>query len=218
MAGRTGTGKIAFAAVIVLIGLGFVGALAWTWYFRDELKPGRLVEERLIDLPHHPVVIRTPSGVPMVDSGQLDAAGKPVLVNCATCHDTRAPNYNTVSGSMLTDFHQGLSFAHGSQSCLSCHNANDYDTLKQADGRPLEFSQTMMLCAQCHGPQFRDYQNGLHGGMTGHWDLTRGGRTRNTCTDCHDPHHPAYPLVTPVFPPKPVRGEKPPSPHAVPHP
>lgn len=208
MAGDTRVGKIAFAGVIVLIGLGFAGALAWTWFSRNDLeperKPGATPEPAVI----HPVVIRTPAGVPLIHSGQVDAQGKPVMVACATCHDTREPNYETRSGVTLKDFHQGLQFAHGNQSCLSCHNTKDYDTLKQADGRPLEFSQTLMLCAQCHGPQYRDYQNGSHGGMQGHWDLTRGGRTRNTCTDCHDPHHPAYPEVMPVFPPKAVRGEK----------
>ena len=55
----------------------------------------------------------------------------------------------------------------------------------------------MTLCAQCHGPQFRDYQHGAHGGMTGYWDLTKGGRMRNNCIDCHDPHAPKYPTVTP---------------------
>jgi hypothetical protein len=38
--------------------------------------------------------------------------------------------------------------------------------------------------------------------MNGHWDLTRGGRTRNTCINCHDPHAPAFPLVMPVLPPR----------------
>jgi hypothetical protein len=55
----------------------------------------------------------------------------------------------------------------------------------------------MRLCAQCHGPQYRDYQNGAHGGMTGNWDLSKGGRVRNNCIDCHDPHAPRYPTVTP---------------------
>jgi len=60
----------------------------------------------------------------------------------------------------------------------------------------------MTLCSQCHGPQRRDYNMGLHGGMNGYWDLTKGGRTRNTCINCHDPHAPAFPLVMPVLPPK----------------
>ena len=56
----------------------------------------------------------------------------------------------------------------------------------------------MRLCAQCHGPQFRDYGKGAHGGMEGHWDLSRGGRTRNHCVDCHDPHVPAIRQVQPA--------------------
>lgn len=217
MAGETRIGRIAFAGVIALIGLGFLGVLAWTWIARNDLETESKVEATPGEPVLHPVVIRTPTGAPRVDSGQVDATGKPVTVACATCHDTREPNYEIRSGLALKNFHQGLQFAHGEQSCLSCHNANDYDTLKLADGRPLEFSQSLMLCAQCHGPQHRDYQNGSHGGMQGYWDLTRGGRTRNTCTDCHDPHHPAYPQVMPLFPPKPVRGEKL-TPHAAPQP
>jgi hypothetical protein len=38
--------------------------------------------------------------------------------------------------------------------------------------------------------------------MRGYWDLTRGPRERNTCTDCHDVHAPLYPKVRPVFPPR----------------
>jgi nitrate reductase cytochrome c-type subunit len=57
------------------------------------------------------------------------------------------------------------------------------------------------LCAQCHGPQARDFQHGAHGGMTGYWDLSKGPRRRNSCIDCHDPHAPKYPAVMPVFPP-----------------
>jgi hypothetical protein len=70
--------------------------------------------------------------------------------------------------------------------------------LRLADGRSLPYSDVMSLCAQCHGPQFRDYQHGAHGGMTGYWDLSKGGRTRNSCIDCHDPHAPKYPTVTPA--------------------
>jgi formate-dependent nitrite reductase cytochrome c552 subunit len=85
---------------------------------------------------------------------------------------------------------------------MSCHNAENYDSLRRADGQEVSFGRVMDLCAQCHGPQFRDYTHGAHGGMNGHWDLRSGPRTRNNCIDCHDPHAPAYPKVMPVFPPK----------------
>jgi formate-dependent nitrite reductase cytochrome c552 subunit len=57
------------------------------------------------------------------------------------------------------------------------------------------------LCAQCHGPQYRDYKAGAHGGMTGNWDLSRGPRVRNHCVDCHEAHAPRYPGTRPVLRP-----------------
>lgn len=128
--------------------------------------------------------------------------GVPSMVSCSTCHATRKPDTTQSSGAALDEFHQGLRYQHGGLSCLSCHNAGNYDTLRRADGTALEYPQAIQLCAQCHGPQYRDYLNGSHGGMTGHWDLRSGPRLRNTCTDCHDAHAPAYPQVQPVFAPQ----------------
>jgi hypothetical protein len=114
----------------------------------------------------------------------------------------RKPNLEANSGTQLTEFHEGLTFRHGGLTCLSCHNGSDYESLRLADGRSVPFAQSMELCRQCHGPQYRDYVKGAHGGMMGYWDLSRGPRTRNSCVHCHDPHAPAFPQVAPVFPPR----------------
>ena len=196
-----------FFGVITAIGIVFVAALVSTWAKSDDWKPGQLTAERDPSSTLHPVTIRKPDVHPSVSTGETDAQGKPINIACATCHDNRKPNFNQRSGHALREFHQGLHYDHGNQSCLSCHNSENYDTLKRADGRSIELNDSMTLCSQCHSTQHRDYLAGLHGGMTGYWDLTRGGRTRNTCIDCHDPHRPKYPTVTPVFPPKPVIGE-----------
>ena len=196
-----------FFGVIAAITLYFVGALAMPWLQQNRDRPGRAFSDQTTGDFIHPVSIRKPDAAPLVDSGKVDPHGQPVMVACATCHDTRAPNLAANNGESLKEFHKGLKYQHGSQTCLSCHNSTDYGALKRADGRSIDFSESMQLCAQCHGPQYRDYQNGSHGGMTGHWDLKQGPRERNHCTDCHDPHHPAYPQVMPVFPPKPVIGE-----------
>lgn len=148
------------------------------------------------------VTIRKPAGPPRVATGQTNLHGKAVTVSCSSCHATTTPNRDIRSGEQLLKFHQGLHYVHGSQSCLSCHNENDYDTLRLADGTALAYTDVMTLCGQCHGPQLRDYQRGLHGGMNGYWDLNRGSRTRNNCIHCHDPHAPDFPLVQPVFPPR----------------
>lgn len=213
MATATRLGRWTFFGVIGVIAVGFLGALAFPYLRRGDWPSGREFAERPAGETLHPVSIRTPEAKPFVDSGKKDAHGNPVMVSCSTCHDTRTPDFTTNHADQLNEFHQGLKFAHGGQSCLSCHNSGDYNTLKRSDGQPLDFSQSLQLCAQCHGPQYRDYRNGSHGGMTGYWDLKQGPRERNHCTDCHDPHQPHYPLVQPVFPPKPIIGEGKQSPH-----
>ncbi|MBE2214862.1 MAG: hypothetical protein IAE82_13395 [Opitutaceae bacterium] len=150
----------------------------------------------------HPVHVRPGPATPKVMATLPQTGGVPAMVSCSTCHATRRPDVTNASAEALNEFHQGLQYRHGGLSCLSCHNAANYDTLRRADGTALEYPNTVQLCAQCHGPQYRDYLNGSHGGMTGHWDLRVGGRVRNTCTDCHDVHAPAYPQVRPVFPPR----------------
>lgn len=146
---------------------------------------------------------RTDSAQPAVDAGALTYHGMPVTVSCGTCHATVPTNREHGLADVLpTKFHAGLQYQHGGLSCVSCHNADNYDTLRLADGRSVPFANAEQLCAQCHGPQTRDYLNGSHGGMTGYWDRRKGERQRNTCTDCHDPHVPAYPVLQPVFQPR----------------
>lgn len=148
---------------------------------------------------HFETIIRKPAGPPAVQTGLLDPHGQPVSVACNTCHTTRPPNAELHVGGNLETFHQGLKGNHGNLTCISCHHGNEgYQTLRLADGKSLPFTEVMQLCAQCHGPQYRDYSHGAHGGMTGYWDLTQGPRQRNNCIDCHDPHFPKYPTVRPA--------------------
>ena len=146
--------------------------------------------------------IRVGPATPRVDTGTKDAQGNAVTVSCSTCHTTTKPNRATNSAAQLKQFHQGLKYNHGNLTCISCHNDANYDQLRLADGRALEFPETMTLCSQCHGQKRIDYDHGAHGGMNGYWDLKRGGRTRNTCVNCHDPHWPTPPLVIPVLQPR----------------
>lgn len=146
--------------------------------------------------------IRPVPGVPTLPAGPVDGAGRQARVACSTCHSMKAPVAGRRSGEQLVTFHQGLEVAHGSLTCLSCHNADDYDNLRLADGSRLRFEDVQQLCAQCHGPQARDYEHGAHGGMSGYWDTTRGVQTRNQCTHCHAPHAPAYPAMRPTFKPR----------------
>lgn len=150
----------------------------------------------------YPVQIRQPSGPPRVVTAVKDARGELVTVDCSTCHMTRPPNAENRTVKDLDEFHGGMAFSHGTVSCLSCHNPTDYDSLKLADGRRVEFPEVMTLCGQCHGPQMKDYEHGAHGGMNGYWDLSRGPRTKNNCVDCHNPHAPQFPRMQPTFKPR----------------
>ncbi|MBK8476144.1 MAG: hypothetical protein IPL39_07455 [Opitutaceae bacterium] len=163
--------------------------------------PGASSETTGVTRMRHAVGIRSGPATPKVLTNALNHGGEPVPVACATCHTTRTPNLALRAGEDLKEFHQGLAYQHGAQSCLSCHNATNYDTLRRADGTSVDYPRVIELCAQCHGPQYRDFRAGAHGGMTGHWDLACGPRERNTCVDCHDPHAPAFPKVRPVFAP-----------------
>lgn len=193
MSRTSATNRIAIAALVGVALAALLGTLRAT-------TPTPAPESIAASAPGtpHPVHVRKPEGPPRVNTGRTDARGEPVLVSCTSCHATLPPNVMNRSTADLDQFHQKMSFQHGTLTCLACHNRTDYDALYLSDGQRIEFSDALTLCAQCHGPQYRDFRNGAHGGMTGYWDLARGPRARNTCTDCHPPHHPAFQPMWPA--------------------
>lgn len=198
-----------------LIGALLVLLAGWGVYTRSFAGVDPAVEEppvewKLAEEPRYTTTILPTGGTPKVASGELTFTGEPAMVSCSVCHTTREPRLENALGRDLETFHQGLQVTHGNLNCLSCHHADNYDQLRKADGSFLPYEQSMQLCAQCHGPQYRDYQHGSHGGMTGHWDLNQGPRVRNNCFACHDPHAPAFGHFQPVFFPRdltPASGE-----------
>jgi len=183
------------ASLVLACGLVLVVALALSAPAAKSASSGSGASLR------YAVTIQQPDDPPRLDTGLVGPDGEPITVSCQTCHATKAPNTTLRNGEALADFHQGLHFDHGRQACASCHNANNYDELHLANGDSLPFAEVKTLCGQCHGPQARDYDHGAHGGMSGHWDLTRGPRLRNTCTQCHDPHAPKFQPMIPAAPP-----------------
>jgi len=151
----------------------------------------------------YPVSINRMEGPPTLQVGVHPQSGEPITVSCTTCHSTRPADPVHGFGNTPDEFHLGMTFTHGNGaiSCLSCHNENDYDTLRAANGEAIAYPEAIALCAQCHSGQYEDYTHGAHGGMNGYWDLSQGPRTRNSCIDCHDPHAPAFPQMVPTFKP-----------------
>jgi formate-dependent nitrite reductase cytochrome c552 subunit len=161
--------------------------------------PSREYGEPVPDGARHPTEIHRPTTLGVVDTPVSDVNGTPVGVACVTCH---GPDPDTSWAAREGEpFHTGVDLAHGALTCASCHDPVDRTVLRLADGTTFPVTDAMTLCAQCHGPQTRDYEHGSHGGMTGYWDTRRGPRERNNCVDCHAPHTPAYGRVLPVFPP-----------------
>jgi Doubled CXXCH motif (Paired_CXXCH_1) len=150
----------------------------------------------------HPIIIRKPSGPPRIELVGNDPQGRTGSVACSTCHAVRQANLENKSAATLDEFHQGMTFSHGSITCYACHNPNDSDALRQADGSSVNYENVMALCSQCHSKQAESFAHGAHGGMNGHWDLSRGPQIKNNCIDCHDPHVPEYPKMIVGFKPK----------------
>ncbi len=145
--------------------------------------------------------VHIPPRLVSVDMG-TERNGKAQRVRCETCHTLRPEVPVPTSVAALDDFHVGMTFAHGPVECTSCHASGQPPRLRLASGELLATREALRLCAQCHGPQYRDYVHGAHGGMSGYWDSTRGARVRNHCVDCHDPHAPRITAVIPDPPPR----------------
>ncbi|MEW5852690.1 MAG: hypothetical protein AB2A00_28150 [Myxococcota bacterium] len=150
----------------------------------------------------HAVEIRAHPGLGRLDGTVEDVRGAPAGVRCNTCHTSWVTGAPARRPQELDEFHEDMIFRHGNLACASCHDPDNHERVRLASGETFPLSETMALCAQCHGPQHRDYRNGSHGGMSGYWDLTRGPRVRNHCVNCHDPHAPAWDQVLPAPPPR----------------
>ncbi len=137
-----------------------------------------------------------------VDTDELDIHGSPIGVACATCHSAAGTTSLAERPDAPKDFHDAVVLKHGELRCASCHEPEDRTLLRLADGETLQMGDVIKLCQQCHGPQYRSFVHGAHGGARGYWDTTRGPRIRNSCVACHAAHEPQYPLVFPAPPPR----------------
>lgn len=158
--------------------------------------------EPIVERPGQ-VIIHAPATLESLRTDVTTPDGRAVRLRCESCHGIEGigaalPETADDAGGP----HVGLRLAHGELRCAACHAPEEPERIRMADGRVLPMTEAMQLCAQCHGPQHRDYQRGSHGGMQGYWDLRRGDRLRNHCVDCHDSHVPAFPRFRPLPPPR----------------
>jgi hypothetical protein len=116
---------------------------------------------------------------------------------CSECHGEMELNTERRELEMM---HDDIELAHGPESrwCLDCHNPDDRDKLRLVSGQLIDFSESYLLCGQCHGPKLRDWRAGVHGKRTGEWN---GTKEYLLCAHCHDPHSPRFKPMAPEPPP-----------------
>lgn len=82
--------------------------------------------------------------------------------------------------------------------CFDCHNPDNRDKLRMANGKLVSFEESYNLCGQCHGTILREWKAGLHGKRTGMWN---GEKQYRLCVHCHSPHDPRFKQMKPLPPP-----------------
>ncbi|KJR40507.1 hypothetical protein MCHI_003600 [Candidatus Magnetoovum chiemensis] len=119
---------------------------------------------------------------------------------CSQCHASLETNKKR---RQLTMYHTEIELIHATKQrwCLDCHNADNRDELRLANGDTVSFEESYNLCAQCHGTIFRDWKVGVHGKRTGYWN---GKKEYRLCVHCHNPHSPRFkpkePMPMPATP------------------
>lgn len=116
---------------------------------------------------------------------------------CSDCHADMEANLERRE---LTEMHDDIVLNHGPKErwCFDCHNPDDRDRLRLANGTLIDFDESYRLCGQCHGTIYRDWREGIHGRREGYWN---GAKSYLLCAHCHNPHAPRFQPIEPLPPP-----------------
>jgi hypothetical protein len=116
---------------------------------------------------------------------------------CSDCHADMEVNRERRE---LEEMHDDIRLDHGPKErwCFDCHNPDDRDTLRLANGTTISFEESYRLCGQCHGTIYRDWREGIHGRREGYWN---GAKSYQLCAHCHNPHAPRFAPIKPLPPP-----------------
>ena len=130
-----------------------------------------------------------------------DASG----LDCYACHEKDKPlklEFDAESNVILADEHSDIVMGHGrhkrNNNCFNCHDETNLEFLQTRDGQQVKLVDSPALCGSCHGPTYRDWEEGVHGRTSGFWKRDLGVIDRKGCTSCHDPHSPAFPGQPPA--------------------
>lgn len=124
--------------------------------------------------------------------------------NCMECHRDLVDNDQPRTD--INHYHDSVQMDHGLNGrCINCHDQKDRNKLVLRDGSTIGFSDSTLLCSNCHGPAYRQWQRGVHGKTLGYWDPEQGEQNRLQCVECHNPHSPHYDPMAPLPGPNTLR-------------
>jgi len=156
---------------------------------------------QLAHVPSRPASVIAPEDI-AVDTLRQPVGDPPVVMinsfdrSCMDCH--RLFPSPTATQQQLKQ-HDDIVLDHGlNDRCLNCHDNADRDKLVLHDGTTIGYDRTELLCAQCHGTTYRQWQRGGHGQTIGYWDRRLGPKRKFVCAECHDPHAPAFESYVPL--------------------
>ena len=154
------------------------------------------------DSAKHPENYSPPVTAKDYDTPEFFVPPPPFSEGIYPCSDCHADMETNPARRELEDEHVEISemFNHASEQrwCLDCHNQDDRDKLRLANGDLVSFEESYNLCGQCHGTIFRDWKAGIHGKRTGEWN---GRKQYRLCVHCHNPHSPRFKPIKPLPPP-----------------
>lgn len=163
-------------------------------------------------------VVLIDSSVANMPTVRLSAAeqdrlgGDTSMYSCYSCHEPGAEPVvvRDEDGLVVYEEHTwDFRLEHGqnrrNEYCYTCHNPDNLEQLVTAQGDLLDIFDANPLCGGCHGTTFRDWENGLHGRVSGYWLKEAGPSRKEDCTSCHNAHSPAFPSLAPWPAPQPLR-------------
>ncbi|MBK7403616.1 MAG: hypothetical protein IPJ41_03015 [Phycisphaerales bacterium] len=191
-ADATGGSRLAW-----LIGPAFLGLAAWfVW-----MAPWPRIPLGATPAFDVGAIVPRPRLAVMTDPPQIDVGS--YEHRCDDCHRLFKSSTEKTTGRVQ---HTEIVFNHGMNNrCSNCHDKEHREKLVLRDGSLISFPGAPLLCAQCHGTTFHDWERGTHGKTLGSWERDNPAFRRLTCVECHDPHSPAFAPIAPLPAPHTLR-------------